>query len=367
MTEDPKDQEQNTESDEEEKGSRIVFGNTHNLSPFFKENKLSLIVTTYQAGRILLFTSPTGEKLSMLMRKLPRPTGCALGKKQLAVASRHQIWFFGAAKNLTRSKPKEGEEKTLPHDLVFIPRRSHVTGYIDAHQLVWQGDKLLIVNTLFSCISRLEEDWSFTPIWWPKFISKVLAEDRCHLNGMCLDRNGPKYATALGQTDEPEGWRENKAEGGILIDIPSNEVIATGFSMPHSPHLYDDKLFLLESGTGSLLIVEPKSGKRQTLFKFGTFLRGLAFYKQYAFVGLCKAREKKSFGSLPIEDDNPDFRCGISVIDLNSLKEVGFIIFQGGVEELFDIVVLPGFQDPHIIGFEGEDIDQIKIFQNPTV
>lgn len=355
------DAEQREENDSEnEEGSRIIFVNTPNIAKLFNERKLSLFVTTYQAGRVLLFTSPTGEKLSMLMRKLPRSTGIALGKKQLAVASSKEVWFFGAANNI---RGKEGEHDLSKHDLVFLPRRSHVTGYIDSHQIFWHGGELFVVNTLYSCLCRLHEDWSFTPIWKPSFISKIIGEDRCHLNGVCTDQSGPRYATALGKSDTIEGWRESKADSGILIDMRAQEIICDTLSMPHSPYLINDQVVVLESGTGQVVSVDINSGAKKTLTKLNTFLRGIAFHEDLCFIGMCKAREKKSFGGLPLQDDpETDAQCGISVRHLPSFEEIGFIRFEGGVEELFDIVVLPGYSDPYLIGFETDEMKELKIF-----
>ena len=90
MTENDTEQE-GEEKEEAEEGSRISYVSTTNVAQIFQQKKFSLFVTTYQADRVLLFSAPTGDKLSMLMRKIPRSTGIALGKKQLAVASKSMI------------------------------------------------------------------------------------------------------------------------------------------------------------------------------------------------------------------------------------------------------------------------------------
>lgn len=77
----------------------------------------------------------------------------------------------------------------------------------------------------------------------------------------------PKYVTALGESDEPAGWRENKATGGILMDVPSSEVIARGLSMPHSPRLYDGKLWVLNSGEGGIGIVDEATGRYEQILE----------------------------------------------------------------------------------------------------
>ncbi|NLF24296.1 MAG: TIGR03032 family protein [Deltaproteobacteria bacterium] len=334
----------------------IAFVHTTNLPALFQDLQISLLVTTYQAQRVMTFSAPSRSKMFMLMRVFPRPTGVAIKEDELALCSMNQIWFFRLVTNL-----RDDQGKLMPYDYFLAPRRSHVTGDIAAHQLAWHRDELLIVNTRFSCLCTLDEHWSFVPGWKPPFISSYAPEDRCHLNGFCLDEHGPKYATALGATDQPGGWRENKARGGILMEVPSGEIVAHNLSMPHTPMLYRNQLWVLESGSGSLLTVDPKSGLTELVVRLPGFLRGLSFFDKYAFIGLCQIREKSNFGGLPIEAMFDKLKCAIYVVDITTGTEVGLIEFTKGVEELFDIQVLPGVKNPHILGFEEETINQIMV------
>jgi uncharacterized protein (TIGR03032 family) len=80
------------------------------------------------------------------------------------------------------------------------------------------GGELWVVNTRFSCLCTLDRSASFAPRWRPPFVSALEPTDRCHLNGLGMVDGRPCYVTALGETDEPAGWRANKAGGGLLID-----------------------------------------------------------------------------------------------------------------------------------------------------
>ncbi len=84
--------------------------------------------------------------------------------------------------------------------------------------------------------------YSFVPCLRPKFISAIALEDRCHLNGLGVRDGAVRYAMALGATDTPGGWRERKKDGGILIDVADNTMVAQGLSMPHSPRWYAGRL-----------------------------------------------------------------------------------------------------------------------------
>ena len=108
----------------------------------------------------------------------------------------------------------------------------------------------MFVNTLFSCLATVSERYSFRPLWKPSFISKLAAEDRCHLNGLAMENGVPRYVTAVSASDVADGWREQRREGGVVIDVATNEIVLEGLSMPHSPRLYQGKLWLLDSGSG---------------------------------------------------------------------------------------------------------------------
>ncbi len=343
---------------DEEREPVVGYVHTSDLPQLFSRLKISLLVTTYQAQRILAFSS-NGEKLSMLMRVFERPTGMALGNNSLVLCTKNQIWFFAAAYGI-----REPNGELMPYDVCYVPRRSHVTGDILAHQADFFGNELFVVNTRFSCLCTLEEGSSFMPRWKPHFVSEYVAEDRCHLNGLVIDHNGPRYVTALGESNTAEGWRDTKASGGIIIDVPSAEVITRGLCMPHSPRLYAGQLWVLESGTGRIQVVDQKTGLRTTVIQLPGYLRGLAFYDRYAFVGLCKIREKHTFGGLPIEELVAELDCAVHIIDIVSGASVGFIKFTKGIEELFDIQILPNVNKPHVIGFAEETVDGLFILPN---
>jgi uncharacterized protein (TIGR03032 family) len=334
----------------------VSYVYTDELSRFCFERKLSIFVTSYQAQRIMCLSSETGRKMSMLMRVMPSPTGLALEANRMALCSRNQIWFF---RTVTEVQGLDGQK--MPYDLVYVPRRSHVTGDIAAHQLSWFREELFVVNTRFSCLCTLDALWSFVPVWKPPFISAYAPEDRCHLNGLCLDENGPKYATALGESDEARGWRPNKAQGGVLIDIPSGRTVVRGLCMPHSPILYGGYLWVLESGKGELAVVDQTNGKVTPIVQFPGFLRGLAFYDRYAFVGCSKMRETTVFGGVPIEQRVKELKCAVYVYDISARQTVGFIEFTKGITELFDVKVLAGPRAPHIVGFEDDAINALMV------
>ena len=320
-----------------------------------KQLGVSLLVTTYQANKLLVVREAQGG-LSTLVRTFDQPMGLAVDGRRLALGTRNQIWFLRNAPDIA---PRIGPAGL--HDGCFLPRSSHVTGDIRGHEIAWAGDELWIVNTRFSCLCTLDPDYSFVPRWRPPFISALAAEDRCHLNGLAMVDARPKYVSALGETDGGGGWRADKAKGGCLIDVPSGEVVVRGLSMPHSPRLHEGRLYLLESGTGRLLQVDTVTGHRETVAELAGFTRGLAIHGPYAFIGLSKIRETNTFGGLPIAERLDELKCGVAVVDLRRGQVVGLLEFQTAVEEIFAVEVLPGVRFPEVLGFQQETIQHTFI------
>src|SRR4029450_3627752 len=91
----------------------------------------------------------------------------------------------------------------------------------------------------------------------------------------------PKYVTALGESDTGNGWRANKPHGGCLMEVRSGDGVRRGLGVPHSPRWHDGRLWLLESGTGQLLSIDPSTGQREGLAQGPGFGRGLALCGGY--------------------------------------------------------------------------------------
>jgi uncharacterized protein (TIGR03032 family) len=252
-----------------------------------------------------------------------------------------------------------------------LPRSSHVTGNIQGHEMAWGAEGVLwVVNTRFSCLCTLDRSASFAPRWRPPFVTALEPTDRCHLNGLGMVDGRPRYATALGETDEPAGWRANKARGGILIDVASGEVITRGLSMPHSPRWYAGRLWVCESGAGTLGFIEPGTGRYVPIAEVPGFTRGLDFAAGHppdgrvvAFVGLSQVRESAVFSGIPITERlaEDERTCGVCAIDLATGQVVALLRFETAVQEVFAVTVLPGKRYPDLIN------DDEKLRENSFV
>jgi uncharacterized protein (TIGR03032 family) len=282
-----------------------------------------------------------GDHLNTHYRAFKAPMGLALtdGGSKLAIGTTVQVWEFRDNHDVARRL-----EPTGTHDACFLPRASHVTGNVLIHEMAYgAGGQLWFVNTRFSCLATIDPESSFTPRWRPPFVTELEPSDRCHLNGMAMVDGKPKYVTALGETNVMAGWRPNKAKGGIVMDVDSNQILCRGLSMPHSPRWYRGKLWVCESGSGTLGTVDLKTGKYEPVAATPGFTRGLEFVGDLAFIGLSQVRESAVFSGIPITERlTPAERtCGVCVVNIRTGETVALLKFQSGVREIFAVALLP--------------------------
>jgi uncharacterized protein (TIGR03032 family) len=319
---------------------------TANFPALLRQLGASLLVTTYQAGKLVIVRDE-GDHLNAHFRVFKAPMGMAVSGDRLAIGTAIQVWeFVNVPVAATRLEPPGR------HDACYLPRSSHVTGNILIHEMAWgAGAELWAVNTRFSCLCTLDRSASFTPRWRPPFVTALEPSDRCHLNGVGMVDGRPRYVTALGETDAPAGWRANKAKGGILMDVASGELITRGLSMPHSPRWYGGRLWVCESGSGTLGFIDPNSGKYEPVAAVPGFTRGLDFAGHLAFVGLSQVRESAVFSGIPITErlTEAERTCGVCVVDLRTGDVVALLRFETAVQEVFAVTVLPGRRYPDLI------------------
>jgi len=317
---------------------------TTSFPPLLRELGCALLVTTYQAGKLICVRDQQGV-LNTHFRLFAKPMGLVATPQRFAVGCAREVHTYV---NMPAVADKLSSQDR--HDACYLPRSSHVTGDIDIHEMAWDAQGMLwCVNTRFSCLCTLDAHNSFAPRWRPAFVSALAPEDRCHLNGLGMVDGRPRYVTALGTSDTAQGWRADKACGGVLIDIERGTILAGGLSMPHSPRWYSDRLWLLESGNGSLATVDPQSGELHTVVELPGFTRGLDFLGPFAFVGLSQVRESAMFSGIPITERLSERTCGVWVVDIRSAQVVAFLRFEAAVQEIFAVSVLRGVRFPEIL------------------
>lgn len=336
----------------------VSYSMSPGLAAFLGAQQIALAFSSYQSGKLYLVSQSFDGGLLVHERFFHKAMGIGVPDRDtLLLATRFQILTF-------RNVLKPDQRINGLYGACYVPRRIAVTGELDAHDLGLLDDgRVVFVNTRYNCLATLSERHSFTPLWMPPFISKLVAEDRCHLNGLAMADGEPRYVTAASRSDTVDGWRDRRSDGGIVIDVRSGEIVLDGLSMPHSPRLYRERLWLLNSGTGELGWVEPGTdggkGRFHALAFCPGFVRGLAFHGNYAFVGLSRPRYQR-FEGLALdqrlaETDSAAW-TGVQVIDLGTGTCVHWFRLDGPIAELYDVNVIPGVVRPMMLGFATNEI-----------
>lgn len=323
------------------------------LARWLIETETSFAFTSYQTGQLFLVGVRADGSISVNQQNYYRAMGLSAAGTRLVLASQYQVWTLD---NMLHP----GQVANGEFDAAYVPRRAQTTGDIDLHELASDAEgQVIFVNTRYNCIAGLDPAHSFRPLWKPAFIDTIVGEDRCHLNGMAMQDGRPAYATAAGETNIIDGWRDRRGDGGILIDVASSEIVARGLSMPHSPRVYGSTIVLLDSGRGCIVQVDPATGTRRDIAFLPGFLRGLAICGTRAFVTLSKPRTG-SFGGLPLDaalaDRGQAAWCAVVLVDLLTGQSSEWLRIDGKIGELFDVVALPGVRCPMSIGADSAEI-----------
>ena len=326
------------------------------ITKWLAEQRVSLAFSTYQTGKLFLLGLHPEGRLAVFERTFNRAMGLWANGESLWLSTQYQLWRF---ENLLQ--PGQLHQG---HDRLYVPQVGHTTGDLDVHDLaIDENGRIVFVATGFNCLATLAERASFSPLWRPPFVSKVVPEDRCHLNGLALVDGRPRYVTAVSTSDVIDGWRDRRQNGGVVLEVPEGRTIVSGLSMPHSPRWYREKLWLHNSGTGQFGSVNFTNGTFEPLTFCPGYLRGLAFAGDYAIVGMSRPRRDKTFGGLALEGElekrGTDARCGLMVIDLRSGDIAHWIRVEGMVSELYDVAVLPSVIRPMALGFKTDEIQRL--------
>jgi uncharacterized protein (TIGR03032 family) len=336
-------------------GEKFALTSSRNFPEWLAAARTSVAFTTYQAGKLFLLGVRPDGRLSVFERTFARSMGLGVSADgvSLVLATQYQIHRFDNVLPAGQASP-EG------FDVVYAPHAGWVTGDVDAHDVGFASDgRPLFVNTKFSCLAAVSDGHSFKPIWTPPFISRLAPEDRCHLNGLALEDGRPRYVSAVSRSDAADGWRDRRADGGIVIDVEKDAIVVEGLSMPHSPRLHDGRLWLLNSGAGEFGFVDIPSGRFEAVAFCPGYARGLAFVGRHAILGLSMPRENRTFSGLPLDAAlqarNTDPRCGLAIVDLDNGDMVAWVRIEGVVRELYDVAVLPAVR-PSLIGFKTDEV-----------
>jgi uncharacterized protein (TIGR03032 family) len=346
----------NTEQTNAPQKNTVKYSISNGFVNLLAKQNVSVGVTSYQSGKFyLLGRNPKGG-LMINERIFQKAMGLYVEGNTMLLATLFQIQRF---ENIL----EKGQFINHTYDACYVPRTTYTTGVLDAHDVgLMKNGEVVFVNTRYNCLATTSSKNSFTPIWKPEFISQIINEDRCHLNGLAMENGAPKYVTAVSKSNTIDGWRDRRDNGGVVIDVTTNKIVCEGLSMPHSPKIYNGKLWVLNSGTGELGYVNQKENKFVSVAFCPGFLRGLSFSGKYAFVGLSKPRYERFEGlaldaKLKAADSEP--WCGVQVIDLETGACVEWFRIDGAIAEIYDVAIAPNVACPMSLGFMSDEIKSL--------
>jgi uncharacterized protein (TIGR03032 family) len=330
------------------------------LAAWLASSNLSLAISSYQTGRVYLVGSDKLGRVSFFERLFERAMGIVGNAQRIYLGGLYQLWRF---ENVLRSN----EVIHTQFDKCYVPRNAQTIGDLDIHELgIRKNGKVVFINTKYSCLAELSQTHSFKAIWKPDFITKLAPEDRCHLNGLAMVDGAPKYVTAVCKSDAVDGWRDRRHNGGVVIDIDTNEIVCEGLSMPHSPRWANGKLWVLNAGTGHLGWVDFATKSFVPHAFLPGFVRGLSIFGNTAAVGLSKPRNQRFEGlQLDTELTKHDVEpwCGVQIISLTNGDVLHWIRFEGDISEIFDLCFLPNVRNPMMVGLRTPEIRELITFE----
>ena len=367
----------------EESKSEFDFSSVHtdNFPKILKALNISLAVTSYQSDRLILLRTLDGQTLDTRFKAFPRPMGIYADEERITLGTFNQVVEFrrsdallekikGGAldntANFTRKvlekeqeemeKLREEREQELKEvkeaDSLYLHRAALTTGMINIHDIAWGDEGLWVVNSTFSCLSTLSPDHSFVARWRPPFINELVPEDRCHVNGMAMEKGRPKYATTFNRENSLDSWSEGRPDNGTLYDVETNKILAEGMIMPHSPRVYDGHVYVCESGLGVVWKIDPKTREKTQVLKFQGFPRGMTFYGNLMLVGTSQIRASDIRKPIPLSKEYEETYAGVWMIDMNTMETVAYVRFDGDVDQIYDVAVIPGGTMPELLNVD---------------
>lgn len=197
------------------------------------------------------------------------------------------------------------------------------TSIAEPHDILIAGNKLLVVSAGANAIFEIQDDGQSTVHW-----AAPGEENSWHLNCLAVV-DGNLWACAFGRFEKHREWEQHKKDGsGVLIDVKTGALIVGGLNCPHSPRVVGDRLFICDSATRRLLVLDLVGKSTIASPQFSGWTRGLAVAEDAIYVGESATREL------------PDVQhAAINVLNPVTLENVARISLP--FREVYDLVLVP--------------------------
>jgi uncharacterized protein (TIGR03032 family) len=311
------------------------------------ELNTNLIVTReYEHTIIILGYKNNQESISFF--RLPHPSGIAVdtNKKAVYIASTrnpNQIFKFISIQSIINRDDADNfnleEPVLLPVSSQFYPGSTYM------HELAFINNQLYANSVGTNSIIRFNNNDSYDRVWWPKCIeildeNKRFAKNYLQLNSIAAgDTINNSYFTASVSRIEkyvPGDIKFPVNKNGVVFSGKTREPIASGLTRPHSAKLYNEIVWVDNSGYGEFGNIMNQSFN--PIIKLQGWTRGLFIKENIAFVGTSHILSRyKSYA--PGVDYNKT-NCGISAIDLKTSQIIASMIWPYG-NQIFSIEGIP--------------------------
>ena len=306
------------------------------LRHWLQANRICLALSTGEGGRIITLGAGSSG-LAAFDVPCDRPGALLATEAGLYVAARSRLWCFDDA--LT------GGERFRGEDRLCLPSQCRPTGTIGIQDVAAEeSGRLLVAAAQFNCVARMNSRGDLKPVWRPAFIDAAIRDDRCRLSGFCLSDGGLAYVTVTAATNEKDGWRQYKASGGQVIDAATHQVVAQGLALPRAPRLYRKRLWILESGSGTLGWIDLQTRRFERFAEVPGFPRGLRFFGDHALVTASQRHGEQGGGA-----------AGIHWVNLKTGKIDHWIALKAPIGEAIDVALIPGKTVPRLAGLSLAD------------
>lgn len=335
----------------------LQFDYSRYLPNWLNENKCNIAISSYNSHFIFTIGLDDKDQPFLYCKSAPRAMGICYKNNELIASSLGNITTY-----TNRGELKDNVYGIF--DKNFVPNTTIHRQDVDIHDICKTDDgEIYYISAMFSCICKPSKDnKTFEVYWKPPWISKLAAEDRCHLNGLCCIDGKPRFVSSICQGDIVKTWQEkSRVKQGIIYDLENEEIYCEGLSHPHSPRWYNNKLWLLNSGTGYFGHVEDKKFVEKVFIP--GFIRGLAFHNNFAVVTTSLDRHNKDFEEYELGDNlekkGTKGKCGIWIINMESFDIIHNFEFKGDVRELYDTVIIPECRRVRVM-----DVNDPKLVDN---
>jgi uncharacterized protein (TIGR03032 family) len=310
-----------------------------------EELKISLIVSREYENLLCSIKVVNGKVISTYFH-LPHPSGIVFNEdnsKLYVAATRNPNIIHEFQPNagyLSRMNLKIGNMQNN----IWFPSRSKVyAGAMYFHDLNIIGKDLYVNSVGTNSVIKVDfNDGSREGFfWYPNCVTDKSGKLKSEANYLQLNSIGAgntfeeSYFSAScdGIKKYRPGHIKFKVDKeGVIFSGRTKEPIVRGLTRPHSVRIFNNEIWVNNSGYGEVGKVE--NGKFSPIIKLNGWTRGLTKFKNYLFVGTSRVLPK--FGHYAPGIISKIQNCGISIIEYNTGELLGSFEWSNG-NQIFGI------------------------------